>query len=246
MIARGAAQINRDYGHVVLSISQGIYQHTDGNLQNREIDNAFSAAADANNIKSGTVWGLVFTNEWVTDGSNGPKVLDMIRRNKDRAHRMGLKVGTRVHTCGEIWGGNNQRILQDIARESDFIMCNLYPPNGANNPEAAVRAVSDAYYSARDGFWRTNRNLDVQIGETGWASQGRTFNNAVNTVDNMKRFWEGMKNWSNQHRVKINMFEAFNEPWKTGEEGEKHFGWWYRPDDNQARYVEKATGRVFT
>jgi hypothetical protein len=42
------------------------------------------------------------------------------------------------------------------------------------------------------------------------------------------------------------MFEAFNEPWKTGADGEKHFGWWYRPDNNQGRYVEKTTGQSFT
>lgn len=93
----------------------------------REINNAFSAAQDANSIFPGTVWGLVFTNEYVTDGNNGPRVLQMIRDNKNRAHQMGLRVGTRVHTCGEIWGGNNQNILSQIAQESDFIMCNLYP-----------------------------------------------------------------------------------------------------------------------
>lgn len=246
LIARAAAQINRDSRSVVLSVSQGIFQHDDSNLQQREINNAFSAAQDANSIWGGTVWGLTFTNEWVTDSNNGPKVLDMIRKNKAKARGMGLKVGTRVHTCGEIWGGRNQRILQDIARESDFIMCNLYPGQGANNPEAAVGQISDAYYSARDGFWRHNRNLEVQIGETGWASEGPTFNDAVNTVENMRRFWNGMKSWASQHKVKVQMFEAFDEPWKTGREGEKHFGWWYRPDNNQARYIEKTTGRSFS
>lgn len=82
-------------------------------------------------------------------------------------------------------------------------------------------------------------------GETGWASEGETFNNAVNTIENEKRFWEGMRDWSSANRVKVQMFEAFDEPWKTGMEGEKHFGWWYRPNNNEARYIEKATGQVY-
>ncbi|XP_035706164.1 glucan 1,3-beta-glucosidase isoform X2 [Folsomia candida] len=245
LISRAAAHINRDHNSVVLSVSQGIYQHDDGGLMSREINNAFSAAQDANTIFGGTVWGLVFTNEFVTDSSNGPRVLQMIRDNKARAHGMNLRVGTRVHTCGEIWGGNNQAILQQIAAESDFIMCNLYPPYNANDPARAVQAISDAYYSARDGFWRTNPQLEVIIGETGWASEGETFNNAVNTIENEKRFWEGMRDWSSANRVKVQMFEAFDEPWKTGMEGEKHFGWWYRPNNNEARYIEKATGQVY-
>jgi len=247
LIARAAAQINSQYNSVVLSVSQGIYQHPgDPDSMSREIDNAFSAAADANSIFQGTVWGLTFTNEWVTDSNNGPQVLQMIQNNADRAHGMGLMVGTRVNTCDQIWGGDNQAILQQIASASDFIMCNLYPPSGANDPSAAVQAVSNAYYSARDGFWQTNPQLEVIIGETGWASQGDTFNGAVNTEDNESNFWQGMKSWAQQNQVKVQMFEAFDEPWKNGLDGEKHFGWWYRQDDNDAIYIEKATGQTYT
>ncbi len=124
-MARAAAQINRESNSVVISVSIGIYQNDDAAVMTREIDNAFSAAIDANSIQGGTVWGLVFTNEFVTDGSNGPRVLAWIRANKARAQQNNLKVGARVHTCGEIWGGNNQGILEQIAAESDFIMCNF-------------------------------------------------------------------------------------------------------------------------
>jgi exo-beta-1,3-glucanase (GH17 family) len=229
---------------VVLSISQGIYQQDDTALQNREIANAFSAAIDANNLQPGTVWGLTFTNEFVTDGNNGPKVLQMIRDNKARAHELGLKVGPRVHTCGEIWGGNNQNILTLLAQESDFIMCNMYPSQGAN-PETGVQQMKDAYFSARDGFWQHNDKLEVMIGETGWASEGETFNGLVNTIENERRFWDGMKSFANSENVKIQMFQAIDEPWKTGLEGEKHFGWWYRPNNNEAKYIEKSTGQVY-
>jgi exo-beta-1,3-glucanase (GH17 family) len=76
--------------------------------------------------------------------------------------------------------------------------------------------MNDAYFSARDGFWRTNPNLEVMIGETGWASEGQTFNGMVNNIENEKAFWEGMRTWAGNNRVKVHMFEAFDEPWKTG------------------------------
>lgn len=40
-------------------------------------------------------------------------------------------------------------------------------------------------------------------------------------------------------------FQAFDEPWKTGDEGEKHFGWYKRAPDNGNYYIEKSTGKRF-
>jgi len=125
-------------------------------------------------------------------------------------------------------------------------MCNLYPPKNSNNPDAAVKAVSDGYFSARDGFWKVNPNIEVMIGETGWASEGETFFNPpnLNTVQLQTKFWNAMKAWANSNKVKVQMFEAFDEPWKAGS-GEKKFGWWKRADDNSRYYIEKSTGRRF-
>jgi len=64
-------------------------------------------------------------------------------------------------------------------------------------------------------------------------------------VENLKKFWEAMKAWSQQNRVKVQMFEAFDESWKPGEPGEKTFGWWKRADDNSKYYIEKSTGKRF-
>jgi len=232
---------------VVLSISQGIYQQDTDDLQNREIENAFAAVSEANSVFPGTVYNLIFTNEFVTDGSNGPRVLNMIRNNKRRANEMGVRVGTRIHTCGEIWGGPNQGIIRDIVKESDFIMCNLYPAPNSADPYGAIQGISNAYYSARDGFWRENPNIEVMIGETGWSSNGRNFYNPpeYNTVENLRKFWEAMRDWSQGNQVKVQMFEAFDEPWKTGEPGEKTFGWWRRAEDNSNYYIEKSTGIRF-
>ncbi|CAL8116678.1 unnamed protein product [Orchesella dallaii] len=245
LIARAAAEVNRDYNTVVLSVSIGIFQNDDPNIQQKEIDNAFLAAEDANRIRAGTVWGLVFTNEYVGAGNAGQKVLNMIQSNKARAQSMGLKVGTRTQICTQIWNGQNREILIEIAKASDFIMCNLYPEQNSDNADAAVKGISDAYYSSRDGFRQHNGNLEVIIGETGWASGGETNPPQVNTVQNQKDFWNAMKNWAASNRVKVHMFEAFDEPWKTGPSGEKELGWWKRAPDNSNYYIEKSTGKRF-
>ncbi|ODM94562.1 putative chitinase 2 [Orchesella cincta] len=245
LISRAAAQINSEMNSVVLSVSQGVYQLDNPALQQKEIDNAFAAAEEANRIRPGSVWSITFTNEYVVSESTGRKVIDMIRNNRDRAHQMGLKVGPRMHICGEVWNGPNAGVLAEIAQVSDFIMCNLYPGPNSNDAGAAVQGISDAYFSSRDGFWRHNPNVEVIIGETGWASEGASFFNPpnLNTIEHEKNFWNGMRSWATQNRVKVQMFEAFDEPWKTGLEGEKHFGWWRRAPNSES-YIEKATGAV--
>jgi hypothetical protein len=102
LVARAAALINQEQNQIALSVSQGISQQQDDNLMNIEIDNAFSAANDANSIYPNTVSRLIFTNEYFTDEASGHRILDMIRSHKNRAHQMNLKVGTRIHVCGII------------------------------------------------------------------------------------------------------------------------------------------------
>ena len=253
LVARAAAQINRQKNQNALRVSQGVNQIEDQSLQQKEINNAFSAAQDANGIHGSTVWGLVFTNEYFTNEGTGNRILGMIKNNKNRAHQMGLKVGTRIHVCGLIMnGGSMHDILANIVRESDFIMCNLYPANNVvNNVNGAVEAVGNAYLSYIPKFKAINPNIEVMIGETGWPSQGKSFNNSPNNVQNLRNYWTQMANWAASHKVKVHMFEAIDEPWKSNKNSgdvnasngpngaEGHYGWWQRVDSNPPKYTEK-------
>ncbi len=255
LIARAAAHINRERNHLALRVSQGIHQHNDNQLMNKEIENAFSAARDANSIYRNTVWSLTFTNEYFTNEGTGKRILNMIRTHKRRAHQMNLKVGTRIHICGQIHNrGAMRNILADIVRESDFIMCNLYPANNVvhGGIKRAVDAVGNAYHSYIPAFRSINRNIEVIIGETGWPSQGISFNRSPNNPANLKEYWKLMGEWAARNKVRVMMFEAFNEPWKSskiskdwnapnGPNGaEGHYGFWKRHDGpNGPRYYEK-------
>lgn len=256
LVAKAAAEFNRDKRSSLIRVSQGIFQNDDGSIVEKEIKNAFEAAKYANQVHANTVWSITFTNEYFTDEAKGHKILDMIRKNKGKAHQMGLKVGTRINTCGKILekGSGMYNVLADIVRESDFIMCNLYPTEGVvRGPiQNAVDSVGNYYHSLIPAFQQVNRNLQVLIGETGWPSQGISFNKSPNTPSNLKEYWTRMNQWASRNKVHVYMFEAIDEPWKSNKNsgdqnssngpngGEGHYGWWKREETNKGpRYVEK-------
>ena len=55
----------------------------------------------------------------------------------------------------------------------------------------------------------------MAIGETGWPSKGKSFNKSPNSVRNLVNFWTQMGKWASSNKVKVQMFEAFDEPWKS-------------------------------
>lgn len=74
-------------------------------------------------------------------------------------------------------------------------------------------------------------NKPVHIGETGWASQSNEHYGAKGSkaTDEYKsaRFYQLMREWSNQQKISCFYFEAFDENWKDSanpEGSENHFG----------------------
>jgi exo-beta-1,3-glucanase (GH17 family) len=193
-------------------VDQGVIQNWNAAQQNAEIQNAFASAQEANSIFPGTVTGITFTNEYLTDPNTGAQILAMIKDNKGR----GLRVGTRIHTCGAIWEETNpiRPILLEIIKAADFIYCNIYP-GSTGDIDVAVHDVTNAYYGFRYGFQQINPNIEVSIGETGWPSAGVSFNGSPNNVGNLVGYWNKMAAWASDNKVKTQFFEAFDEPWKS-------------------------------
>jgi len=247
LIARAAANLNNQKRSTVVDVAIGIYQSETQNYQNAEVNNAFSAAIDANHRHPGTVWGLIFTNEYFDNQhvDRAKKVLGMIQYDKARAIKNGLKVGTRSHVCGEILNkySNLYNVLRDIAGASDFIMCNMYPNVVNQGAQKAVDAIGNFYLAVRKAFLAVNKNISVIIGETGWPDAGQTYNQSPNNIQNLKMFWEAMGDWAARNAVRTYMFEAMDEPYKRGISSESHYGWWKRRDDNSEVYIEKVSNR---
>jgi hypothetical protein len=73
----------------------------------------------------------------------------------------------------------------------------------------------------------------------------------------MVEYWKQLGAWATREKVRIHLFEAFDEPWKgnptitdpqrpDGKYGaEIHFGWWKRTSNSDPHaFVEKITGKV--
>jgi len=137
-------------------------------------------------------------------------------------------------------------------------MCNLYANKGDSiyGIPVAIQAVGGYFLYLRDGFKKENPNIEVLIGETGWPDQGKSFNESPNTIQNLNDYWVQMGQWATENKVRVQMFEAFDEPWKSDQNNadpnnpggrfgaEGHYGWWKRTNNADANaYVEKVSGK---
>jgi exo-beta-1,3-glucanase (GH17 family) len=252
-VAGAAAQLNRQTGRVAIEVAQGIYQHANPAHQQAEIEAAFSAAKEANAVYPNTVTSLVFTNEYVINAETADAVNAMIVANKQKAQNLNIKVGVRSHTFGEIANPNSPYYtqLKTLIQNCDFILCNLYPAENTATPTDGVNQVGQAFHQIKTAVANINPQCEVMIGETGWPSQGISFNHTVNNVANLLAYYEAIDKWAFEHRVMTYLFEAIDEPWKSNQNAqvpptnpwqgpngaEGHYGLWYL--NNQGGYTQK-------
>ena len=85
-------------------------------------------------------------------------------------------------------------------------------------------------------------NKPIHIGETGWASfsSGQYGPAGAKACDEYKEalYYQHMRDWTNEAGMSCFYFEAFDEPWKGGDNpgnSEKHFGLF--KVDGKAKYV---------
>lgn len=264
MVASEAAKYNKANNGLKLTVNQGIYQQTDaaGNIvadrMNIEIQNAFSIAADANATYSGTVKKLVFTNEYVTNAATTNAVNQLITANKAAANAKGMKVGVRSQTFGQLTNPNSPYLaeMQALIKNVDFIMLNIYPSDATKGIPTAIAELDAQYTAIKNAAVALNPKIEVMIGETGWPSQGLSFNDtsgASSTVANEKAYFDAVKAWATNKKVETSFFEAIDEPWKSNQNpgpdtpvwqgpngAEGHFGiWTYTTADNNGSFVAK-------
>jgi len=159
----------------------------------------------------------------------------------------------RSHTFGEIANSRSAFYseLKNLIKNCDFIQCNLYPGDRTPNPTEGVQQVDRAFKQILAAVASINPQCEVMIGETGWPSQGYSFNKTNNTVANLLAYYEALNNWAKKNRVVTYLFEAIDEPWKSAQDGksppsepwkgpkgaEGHYGLWFL--DAQGKYIRK-------
>lgn len=144
--------------------------------------------------------------------------------------------------------------LNELIRSVDYISMHTYPMHDTHyNPdfwgvrdnelnlsdeekiEAAMQRslnyATSQYQSVVDYMKSIGVNKPVHIGETGWATVSNGFygNNGSKATDEFKmgRYHDLIRSWSDENKVSVFYFEAFDEKWKDAENqlgSENHFG----------------------
>lgn len=126
-------------------------------------------------------------------------------------------------------GAREWKRLQKLAEHLDVISIHSYPLWYGNSEEEAITSNKEDYNAIKELYpdkqiifteagWTTS-SLDNQGMKTGEASE-------INQVKYMKEFWD----WTDSEKILSFVFEAFDEPWKGGnnpQEAEKHWGLYY-------------------
>jgi GPH family glycoside/pentoside/hexuronide:cation symporter len=80
----------------------------------------------------------------------------------------------------------------------------------------------------------------VIVTETGWPGQGQTVSAAVPSPENAMRYFIDTQDWARRAGIALFYFSSFDEPWKTGQEGEVGAQWGLWDKDEHLKYASAA------
>ncbi|MCA0154138.1 glycoside hydrolase family 17 protein [Winogradskyella vincentii] len=112
----------------------------------------------------------------------------------------------------------------EIVELSDVVLANLYPFWEGCPIEYALGHMQAMYGQVVDAA----QGKPIIITETGWPSEGGSYNGAVaGDVAAMKYFIDAIR-WTEENDIPIFYFSSFDESWKTGDEGDvgAYWGLW--------------------
>ena len=200
-----------------LKVLQGIWLGRNRADNRREIESALKLARR----HPGTVEALIVGNETLLRGELAPATVGTYLAEVKR--RSGLPV-----TYADVW--EFWLKSPELASAADFITIHILPyweddPVSVNDAVTHVREVRDRVQAAFPG-------KEIWIGEVGWPSAGRMREGALPSPVNQARFLSGVVTAAKQEGWKVNLIEAFDQPWKRLMEGTVG-GYWGVYDDQQ-------------
>ena len=215
---------NGDQGRVAelapafgLKVLQGIWLGRDRADNRREVEAALELARK----HPATIKALIVGNETLL---RGELPADEIKaRLKEVRERSGLPV-----TYADVW--EFWLKAPELAAATDFVTIHILPyweddPVAERDAIAHVREVRTRLAAAFPG-------KEILIGEVGWPSQGRMRQGALPSPANQARFLSGVVSLAKAENWKVNLIEAFDQPWKRALEGTVG-GYWGLYDDAQ-------------
>ena len=127
---------------------------------------------------------------------------------------------------------------REIADDLDFITVHVLP----YWEDAPVRAEDAAAHvdDIRKEMARAFPGKEILIGEAGWPSEGRMRDHALPSRVNQARFLSELLTLARQEGFRVNLFEAYDEPWKRQWEGTVGAHWGLI--DGNSRQPKYASG----
>jgi exo-beta-1,3-glucanase (GH17 family) len=123
----------------------------------------------------------------------------------------------------------NRPRITDIC---DVILANCYPFWEGCHIDYSLVYMKDMFNRAI----RAGKGKKVIISETGWPNIGEVFHGAKPSFENAIRYFINAQNWSLEDDIEMFYFSSFDEPWKTGDEGDVGAFWGLWDKDENPKY----------
>jgi glucan 1,3-beta-glucosidase len=197
-------KITRIAGALGLKVLQGIWLGRNLADNRREIEAALRLARQ----HPGVIEAMIVGNEALLRGELGPGRIKTYLEEVRRRSRLPV-------TYADVW--EFWLKAPDLAPSVDFVTIHILPywedhPVKAEDAVEHVRAV-------RQKVLETFAGKDILIGEVGWPSQGRMRAGALPSPANQALVLGGMVEAAKAGSWKLNLIEAFDQPWKRMLEG---------------------------
>ncbi len=120
-----------------------------------------------------------------------------------------------------------------VTEACDVILANCYPFWESCAADYATLYVREMYRRAV----QVANGKKVIVSETGWPNVGTPVGAAVPSEANAIRYFLNICRWAEEEGIEVFYFSAFDETWKTGDEGDvgAHWGLW--DEDARLKYV---------
>jgi exo-beta-1,3-glucanase (GH17 family) len=215
--ARGPqGRIARLAGAADLEVLLGIWLGRNRAENRREIESALRIAR----LNPGTVKALIVGSETLLRGDLSAKSI------KAYLEEVGQRSGLPV-TYADVW--EFWLKAPELAGAADFVTIHMLPyweddPVREDDAVAHVREVRERVAARFPG-------KEIVVGEVGWPSRGRMREGALPSPANQARFLTGVMKTALAEKWKVNLVEAFDQPWKRLMEGTVG-GYWGLYDDS--------------
>jgi len=187
-----------------LKVMQGLWLSSHADRNREQIETAVALA----NRYPGTIRAVVVGNEVLLRGEMSAEDLAATMR----AVKARVPVPVTYADVWEFWLQN-----RDVSGAADFITIHILPywedfPIPARNAAAHVDSIRRRVVEAFPG-------KEVIIGEVGWPSAGRMREGALPSQVNQARVIQDVLALGKRENFRVNVIEAFDEPWKRALEG---------------------------